>query len=87
MKKLTIKSLKNELNETSFFLGNYKGIVKDKNNFYVIYPFTTVKYSYSPVYQWTVSIYGECLYALAKHSVKLCDKLEEKGFIGDVCDD
>ena len=83
MKKLTIKALKEMLDKESFFLGGYKGVIKDKNNYFVVYPFTMVKLSYSPVYQWAVTYYGEVLYGIAKHYLKLCDRLEELGYLGD----
>ena len=82
MKKLTIKAL-SKLLEENYFLGCFKGIIKDRNYFYIIYPYMMAKLIYGVSFGWSVAMYGEINYGTSKHLVSICDKLEVMGYKGE----
>ena len=85
MKKLTIKALKNLLNE-NFMIRNYIGIIKKINAYYVVYRDRVVLYRYDTACGWCISISGYTLYSDTNALLKIVNTLDEN-YIGDTEND
>ena len=77
MKKLT-KKLLSEILKKDYFISCFVEIIeqKEKNKFYIVYPYYMVIIWFNKEYGWNYSIFGETGYVASKRFIKLIDSLE-----------
>lgn len=82
MKKLTVKQLKEVLNQ-NYAISNYIDVLQKQNAFYVVYRDKIVTYRYSNSCGWCFMFSGEGFYTDTKALLNLVNKLDEN-YIGEV---